>query len=124
MHEQHYMRVNVAGNLARRVGNTCTAVLGPMLFSVAPWLPFAAFGTATLAWVGVLAAAMRARAGEVASAHFAAAAAGGRSLPPRHSGLRYYQRVRSFVSSELAMREQQQQQQRPRQLGGGGKKAL
>eukprot|EP00887_Chlorella_sp_A99_P003623 scaffold7.g3623.t1 len=110
VHEAHYLGINVAGNLARRVGNTCTALLGPLLYCVAPWVPFVAVGAATLAWVGVLAAAMSARARE--AAELDTAAAGGSKPPPRRRGLGYYLHNRTFVSSELAMLEHQQQQRR------------
>ncbi|KAF8060518.1 STP7 [Scenedesmus sp. PABB004] len=64
---RHYQRMNVAGNMLRRIGNTLTCSSAPLLFQVAPSLPFVLFGLITLAWVAMLASLFAGRARELAA---------------------------------------------------------
>ena len=109
IHPYHYMRINSLANTMRRVGNTTTAALGPLMYGVIFWLPFVVFGACTLAWVGFMCVAFTVRANQVIDARrqleqeqqgqqSAAAAAGG-----GHRGLMYYLKDQTFITSELAM---------------------
>lgn len=99
---RQYHMLNAIGNTGRRVSNMLTAILGPVLFQVSMWLPFVAFGAATLAWTAALTLGFHVRAKQVSAAALAAPAApsGGGGGGPR--GLRLYRQV-TFITAELAM---------------------
>lgn len=58
--------MNVLGNMLRRLGNTVTCALGPLVYSLHMRAPFVIFGTVTLAWVVLLTALFALRARQVA----------------------------------------------------------
>ena len=99
------MHINSIGNTMRRVGNTTTAALGPLMYGAVYWLPFVVFGATTLAWVALMCVAFAVRANQAfctlrqqgQQGQQSAAASGG------HRGLMYFLKEQTFISSELAM---------------------
>jgi hypothetical protein len=49
-----YLRLQSLGQLLRRCGNILTAVTGPILFGIAPWLPWAVYGGVVCLWALLL----------------------------------------------------------------------
>ena len=133
---EHYARMNMLGNVCRRVGNmvrthwwmdriacvhmcVCprrtilcarddipcspppqtTAVLGPIMFGVAYYLPFVVFGVTTVLWVCMMAGAFSIRGTQVAKMiNKQNEAAGDAERAPE--GLQLYARHATFVSAE------------------------
>jgi hypothetical protein len=62
---RHYRRMNTLANSLRRLGNTATAFSGPVLFAIAPQLPFLLFGGIMVGWAALLVAAFHVRARQV-----------------------------------------------------------
>jgi hypothetical protein len=58
--------MNVLGNMLRRLGNTVTCALGPLIYGLHMRAPFVLFGTFLLAWVLLLTALLALRARQVA----------------------------------------------------------
>jgi hypothetical protein len=54
--------MNVLGNMLRRLGNTITCALGPLVYQLHIRAPFVVFGTFTLVWVVLLTALLALRA--------------------------------------------------------------
>jgi MFS family permease len=70
VHSDFYTQVNALANTCRRIGNTVTAVLGPILFGVSYWCPFVVFGVLTLVWMVIMAVAFHIRANQVIATHY------------------------------------------------------
>jgi hypothetical protein len=99
---QHYSRVNSLSNIARRLGNTATAALGPIMFGVTYYLPFVTFGALSILWIFVMAFAFHIRGKQVAAIINGNKKAEG--------GLQFYLRSHTFITAELHAREKYAEQ--------------
>lgn len=96
---EDYARINMLGNVARRMGNMVTAVLGPIMFGIVYYLPFVVFGFLTIIWIGVMAFAFHLRGSQIAKKlNKVSEKQGHRKQVP--SGLKLYLKYATFVSAE------------------------
>jgi hypothetical protein len=96
---EDYARVNMLGNVARRVGNMVTAAVGPIMFGVIYFLPFVVFGALTLIWIGFMTYCFHLRGKQVARImNERTFRSGGTEVAP--AGLKLYAKHATFVSAE------------------------
>lgn len=95
-----YPKINMLGNVSRRLGNTATAILGPILYQSWSYAPFMAFGVLMIFWSMLLLLLFETRGMQVISKIESPERVRKKMSEPL-SGLRHYFRGVSFVSSEL-----------------------
>jgi hypothetical protein len=97
---EDYARINMLGNVARRMGNMVTAVLGPIMFGTVYYLPFIVFGVLTIIWIGVMAFAFHVRGSQIAKKLNKGSEKQGHINQKVPSGLKLYLKYATFVSAE------------------------
>lgn len=101
-----YPKINMLGNVSRRLGNTITAILGPILYQSWSYAPFMAFGVLMIFWSMLLLLLFETRGMQVISKIESPEGIREKMSEPL-SGLRHYFRGVSFVSSELLYQDVQ-----------------
>jgi len=96
---EHYPRMNALSNISRRVGNTVTAAVGPILYGVVYYLPFVTFGALTVLWILVMTVAFHKRGHQVSTIINKDKS----GVAP--SGLQFYLRNKTFITAELSARK-------------------
>jgi hypothetical protein len=99
---ENYSRMNALSNIGRRVGNTVTAAVGPIMYGVVYYLPFVTFGGLTVLWILVMAIAFNKRGHEVAAM---IKENGSGVIEEQSTGLQFYLRSQTFITSELNARK-------------------
>lgn len=108
-----YPKLNMLSNVSRRLGNTMTAILGPILYQVNRYAPFIMFGFLTIFWSMLLLLLFETRGTQVVS-KIGSPESIKSTLERPLPGLRHYYQAQSFVSSELKYRSTRRKQRRER----------